>query len=248
VRTVRLRVGHGLFGMAAQHGTVQETGDYLADERFTHARASDAVVRDVGIHSMVAAPLRVGESIVGVLGVFSCEADAFGVAQQALVRVLAQHAAVNIRSTELIRELGAARRALGRRIEVERTLRRITAELAALRDPAVVLQRTVDAAASLLRADGARIDLTDASSGVLRWGYDAGTGDRPPLGPIAGDHSEADPDEGITGRAVRLGRPVWTGDYLADERFLHREALDAFARSRCTPRGRTSTTRRMPSC
>ena len=229
VRSVKLQDGHGLFGLAASDGLVQATGDYLADDGFRHSAASDAVVTDVGIHSMVAAPLRVGTEIVGALGVFSTRVGAYGPAQQALVRTLAEHAAVNIRSTELIRELGAARRQLGRRIRVERTLRRITAELAALRDPATVLQRTVDASAALLEADGARIDLAD-SAGVLTWGYDAVTGHAPALGPIPGDHDDSDPDEGITGRAVRLGRPVWTGDYLNDPRFLHREPLDAFAK------------------
>jgi PAS domain S-box-containing protein len=130
----------------------------------------------------------------------------------------------------LIRELGAARRLLGRRIQVERTLREITAELAALRDPETVLQRTVDASAALLHADGARIDLTNAETGVLSWGYDASTGRRDALGPIPGDHAESSPDEGITGRAARLDRTVWTGDYLTDPQFLHREPLDAFAR------------------
>jgi len=230
VRTLRLRAGSGLFGMAVTTGTVQSTGDYLVDARFRHSASTDEVVHDVGLRSLVAAPLRIDRDIVGALGVFSTRADAYGPAQQALVRSLAEHAAVHIRSTELIRELGAARRQLSRRSRVERTLREITAELAALRDPASVLQRTVDAAASLLRADGARIDLSDDRSGALLWGYDAHTGARPALGPIDGDSAEFDPDEGITGRAARLGRPVWTGDYLTDPRFVHREALDAFAR------------------
>lgn len=230
VRTVRLKVGHGLFGMAVSDGVVQVTGDYLVDTRFTHAEASDAVVRDVGIHSMVAAPLRVHDEVVGALGVFSTRPDAFGPAQQALIRALAEHAAGTIRSTVLIRELGAARRQLNRRIAIEKTLREITGELAALRDPATVLQRTVDASARLLNADGARIDLANADTGVLSWGFDASTGQAPALGPIPGDHEESTPDEGITGRASRLGRTIWTGDYLADPQFLHREALDAFAR------------------
>jgi len=228
VRTVRLRVGHGLFGTAVSDGVVQVTGDYLADERFRHSAASDAVVRDVGIHSMIAAPLHVNGRNVGALGIFAIRRDAYGPPQQALVRTLAEHAALSIRSSELIRELGTTRRQLSRRIRVERTLRLITAELAALRDPETVLRRTVDASAALLDADGARIDLAD-TTGVLTWGYDAGTGQRPALGPIPGSPDDSDPDEGITGRAARLGRPVWTGDYLADPRFIHREPLDAFA-------------------
>ncbi|MFN8621528.1 MAG: GAF domain-containing protein [Chloroflexota bacterium] len=230
LRSVRLKVGTGVFGLAVATGTVQHTGDYLADHAFEHLGSSDAVVADVGIRSLVVAPLRVDREVIGALGVFSTRPDAFAAPQRALIRALAEHAAVNIRSNLLIRELGAARRQLGRRIQVERTLREISAQLVALRDPASVLQRTVDAAAGLLDADGARIDLIDDRSGVLLWGYDASTGARPPLGPIEGDPDESDPDEGITGRAARLGRPVWTPDYLVDPRFKHAEALDAFAR------------------
>jgi len=170
----------------------------------------------------------VDREILGAMGVFSTSIGAYGHAQQALIRSLAEHAAVSIRSTELIRDLGAARRELRHRIRVERTLREITAELAALRNPALVLQRTVDAAAALLGADGARIDLAAEPTGALLWGYDAQTGQRPALGPIEGD-VEARPGEGITGQAVRLRRTVRTGEYLTDHRFDHAEAPDAFA-------------------
>ncbi len=127
-----------------------------------------------------------------------------------------------------IRQLADSRRELARRVEVERALREIAGRLTVVHDPAEVLQRAVDAAASLLEADGARIDLQDERDGALYWAYDAVTGKHPGLGPIEGD-GEADPGEGISGRAVTTRGPVWTGDYLHDTRFVHAPQPDSFA-------------------
>src|SRR5262249_37056546 len=69
-------------------------------------------------------------------------------------------------------------------------------------------------------------DLLDERDGALYWAYDARTGRRPGLGPIDGS-GEAKAGEGISGRAVREMRPVFTGDYLADERFEHATLPDA---------------------
>ncbi|HYX12563.1 MAG TPA: GAF domain-containing protein, partial [Candidatus Acidoferrum sp.] len=92
-----------------------------------------------------------------------------------------------------------------------------------------MLQLAVDEAARLLAADGARIDLLDESDGALYWAYDATTGRRPGLGPIGGS-GEAKAGEGISGRAVREMQPVFTGDYLHDDRFEHADLPDAHVR------------------
>ena len=47
------------------------TSDYLADAAFPHAAETDRVVRDIGIRSMVVAPLVSGETVFGALGAFS---------------------------------------------------------------------------------------------------------------------------------------------------------------------------------
>ena len=88
---------------------------------------------------------------------------------------------------------------------------------------------SVDEAARLLAADGARIDVLDEATGGLYWAYDATTGHRPGLGPIAGT-GEAKAGEGISGKAVREMQPIFTGDYLNDDRFEHASAPDAHVR------------------
>ena len=60
VRTIDLPVGVGMFGRAVAERAVVMTSDYLNDAAFAHAAETDRVVRDIGIRSMVVAPLVVG--------------------------------------------------------------------------------------------------------------------------------------------------------------------------------------------
>ncbi len=57
VRSIRLPVGTGMFGQAVATREVVLTDDYLTDPAFDHAPETDRVVEDIGIRSMVAAPL-----------------------------------------------------------------------------------------------------------------------------------------------------------------------------------------------
>ena len=136
-------------------------------------------------------------------------------------------AASAIHNAELIAELRDSRGRLGRRIEIEQTLRELAAALTALGDPTEVLQRTVESAVSLLVADGSRIDLLEEREGRLYWGFDATAG--PLAHDLPGDElSDASPTEGLSGRAMSERRPLWTGDYVADPRFPHHPVLDGW--------------------
>ncbi len=226
VRSIVLPVGTGLFGRAVAERGVVLTNDYLADETIAHAPDPDRVVADIGIRSMVAAPLVSGDVVYGALGAFSSRPSAFSGSQVALVRALADHAAAAMANARLIEALDVSRVELAKRADAERSLREIAARISAAADLPAVLQGGVDEAARLLRADGARIDLIDARSGLLRWAYASGGG-RP-------DDSDwpDDPDEtleqGIAGQAVVTGRAFWTGDYLADDRFPHGAGADTY--------------------
>jgi PAS domain S-box-containing protein len=226
VRSIDLPVGVGMFGRAVAERSVVVTGNYLDDEAFDHAEEPDRVVRDIGIQSMVVAPLVAGGDVFGALGTFSSHADAFTPAQIGLVRALADHAAAAIGNVRLIEALDASRRELADRADIERSLREIAARISAATDLPAVLQLGVDEAARLLRADGARIDLIDPRSGLLRWAYASGA--------VRPDDSvwPDDPDEtleqGVSGQAVVLARPFWTGDYANDRRFPHGHGADTY--------------------
>ena len=226
VRAIVLEPGTGMFGRAVAEKAVVVTRDYRNDPSFRHAKDPDAVVADLGIQSMVVAPLGSGGEIFGALGTFSTRPDAFDAAQIALVRSLADHAGAAMANTRLIEELDRARTEQAERADIERTLREINARISAASDLSSVLQRAVDEAARLLRADGARIDLIDPRSGLLRWAYASGA--------LKPDDEEwpDDPDEtvdqGVSGQAVVTGRPYWTGDYVHDTRFPHGRGADQY--------------------
>ncbi|HEY8438845.1 MAG TPA: GAF domain-containing protein, partial [Candidatus Limnocylindrales bacterium] len=229
VRSLRVAPGEGLFGQAVSDRRIVASDDYPNDATFVHFEGADRLVRTLGIHSFLVAPMIAGDRVFGAMGTYSSRVAAFSEHDQALVKALADHAALAIANAELIEELARSRSEVERRADAERALREIGARITTLREPADVLQLAVDEAAALLGADGARIDLLNDADGALYWAYDATTGRRPGLGPIGGS-GEAKAGEGISGRAIREMRPVFTGDYLADDRFEHASAPDDHVR------------------
>ncbi len=174
IRAIRLPVGVGLFGRAVAERTVVVTGDYLADPAFQHAADPDEVVREIGICSMVVAPMVAGDEVFGALGTFSGRANAFDPAQIRLVRALADHAAAAMRNARLIEALDASRGELARRVQTEQVLREIGTRITVMRDSDAILQDVVEQAGRLVRADGVILDLLDPGTGNLHWALDNG--------------------------------------------------------------------------
>lgn len=226
VRGLELEPGTGMFGRAVVERAVVVTHDYPNDPSFRHAPRTDDVVADIGIRSMVVAPLVGGGEVFGAIGTFSRHADAFDQAQIALVRSLADHAAAAMANARLIEDLDRSRSELAKRAELERSLREINARISAAADLSSVLQLAVDEAARLLRGDGARIDLIESGSGLLRWAYASGA--VRPDDEIWPDDPDETLEQGISGQAVIHGRPFWTGDYQRDERFPHGLGADTY--------------------
>lgn len=223
IRTIELAPGVGMFGRAVSERSVVVTTDYGGDTSFRHAASADRVVDDLGIRSMVVAPLLSGEEILGALGTFSQRDDAFDGAAIALVRSLADHAAAAIANTRLIEELDRSRAeldrsrtSLARRAAAEQALRELAARITALRDPAEILQEVVELASRLVGGEGAILDLLDPATGNLRWAYDDGLArlftpeERAKLWISVG--------HGATGVAVAEDRVVVAGDDLSDRK------------------------------
>ncbi len=229
IRGLELDPGTGMFGRAVAERAVVVTGDYQRDEAFPHAEQPDRIVADIGIRSMVVAPLVAGDQVFGSMGTFSTRPDAFDAAQIALVRSLADHAAAAMANRQLIEQLDQSRQQLAQRAEIERTLREINAGISAASDLGSVLQLAVDEAARLLAADGARIDLIEPRSGLLRWAYASGA--LKPDDSVWPDDPDERLDHGVSGQAVVHGRAFWTGAYADDRRFPHGAGADAYIRA-----------------
>jgi PAS domain S-box-containing protein len=229
IRSMELEPGTGMFGRAVAERAVIVTRDYPSDPSFRHATGPDEVVAEIGIRSMVVAPLTAGAEVFGAIGTFSTRPDAFDAAEIALVRSLADHAAAAMANSRLIAELDRSRSELAERAEVERTLREISVRISAASDLSDVLQSAIDEAARLMHADGARIDLVDGRTGLLRGAYSSGT--LPPDPSVWPDDPDETLEQGVAGQAVVTGAPRWTGDYIADDSFPHGAGADTYIRN-----------------
>jgi PAS domain S-box-containing protein len=228
--TRELELGVGLFGKAVADQRVVVTGDYGSDRSFVHADSTDGFAREVGIRSMVVAPLVAGTEVFGGLGVFEAAPDAFTEAQIALVRALANHAALAMANARLIDELARSRAALSRQAIVERSLRMLGTRISGAREPGAVVQHTIDEAMRLLDGAGARIDIVDPEAQLLRGLYSAGDEE------ILETEWPRDPEDrlevGVSGRAVVTGDTYISPDYLEDPVIVHSVGPDTYARTK----------------
>jgi PAS domain S-box-containing protein len=226
MRSLVLPVGVGMYGRAVEERAVRVTDDYPSDQTFRHAWMTDQVVRNTSIRSMVAAPLLVGDQVLGAIGVYSTRKGAFGEPDATLIRALAGHAAASIANARLIEQLARSREESARRADQERTLREITGRIAVLGEPHTVLQLLVEEARRLLAADGAHLCLLSESGDYLEPTVLAGPLDAPLQQfrewqfPVGG---------GMNGLAAKVGQPVWTSDYRADPRIPHEAEDDEVA-------------------
>jgi PAS domain S-box-containing protein len=215
VRSIDLPVGVGMFGRAAAERAVVVTGDYLDDPSFDHAEEPDRVVSDIGIRSMVVAPLGAGDEVFGAMGTFSSRPDAFDAAQIALVRALADHVGASMRNARLIEALDQSRGELAERADIERSLREIATRISAATDLPVVLQLVVEQVGRLVRADGVILDMLDPATGNLHWALDDGLGEQ--IGPEERAKLWISIGVGATGIAVAEDRVIVADDDLVSQ-------------------------------
>ncbi len=81
----------------------------MADTSFTHDQG-DERIREQGIRSMMAAPLREADRLMGTITVQSVQANAFGEADAELLALLADQASIALTNARLYAELGESER------------------------------------------------------------------------------------------------------------------------------------------
>jgi GAF domain-containing protein/sugar diacid utilization regulator len=170
-RTMRLPAGTGLGGLVAHTGEPAATADYTADERLAHSDDIDRRVAVEGLHGIVAAPLKRGVEVIGVLMSGSREVRHFDPAEVGLFTSLASHAAIALRNARLIEE---AERAVSELAEAHAELQRHTGRLervgriherlAALAVEGCEIGELLD---EVLASVGAEIELVDAEGELL---------------------------------------------------------------------------------
>lgn len=93
--------GKGLAGAIVASRQIMFSSDYLADPRFIHTSDTDANMRREGMRSVLAAPLQVGNRIIGVLAVTNHYPTSFGQDDVRIIKSLADGAAIALENAQL---------------------------------------------------------------------------------------------------------------------------------------------------
>ena len=225
-KTGGLKPGQAVAGLAYAEQRPILTRDYLADDRFDHTEEIDAFIRQVGIRAVISTPLSGEAGPTGTISVVSRSPGAYDGSDLEVLTALATQASIAIRNAHLMEELERSRAVIERRAEAEHALREIAARITAIREPGDLLQRIVDEAFRLLRADGAVIDEFDPIEGVLIPAYDSGLSDTQREAVRSSRLLRL--GEGVSGKAMAEGRVITAGDYLSAD-FVHVGEADQMA-------------------
>lgn len=107
-RQLRMAIGDGIGGLVAERGTPFVTADYFADTSFRHTSPLDEGVGDEGLVAMLAVPLVVDDTVIGVLWASDRRPRVFRPGEVSLLTALAAHASVAIDNANLLAETRSA--------------------------------------------------------------------------------------------------------------------------------------------
>ena len=116
---------------------------------------------------------------MGTLAVSFERPHRFGEDELELLQGLADQGAIAIANARLTEELRTHSDELARRVDAQRTLAEMAAQLTSVRDPSAVLIQTLKAAVRLLHGNGGQIGMrqrVDLVGGELRVDSEAGSG------------------------------------------------------------------------
>src|SRR5881396_1038866 len=101
VKDIRIRVGEGIGGLAVRERRPVQSRDLYNDPRARYPE----LARATGFRSMLAAPLRVGDRVIGLISVFRRDVHAFSDSDEELLLALADQAAIALEHARLYAEL-----------------------------------------------------------------------------------------------------------------------------------------------
>jgi PAS domain S-box-containing protein len=190
--------------------TIEHREPVLLNEALGDPRLVQIPNTPVEEEAIIVVPLISGDEVIGAMNISRLGAleVAFTEADFELAQLFAGQAAVAISNARLYEQLR-------NRVDAQRALAEIAAQIAALHEPQTVLDRAVADAARLLHADRAQINLLGDRGDQLERPIAAA-----PNGP-SDDDVVVPLGSGIAGAAAAERRVRWTGDYLDDHGFPH---------------------------
>lgn len=198
VKSLVIKVGDGLTGIAAATRTPILVGDVRADSRYLNAL--DAVRSELSV------PMETRGRLVGVIDVQSTRLNAYTEQHRALLRLIASRVAVSIDNAGLYRRVDRQNRML-------RTLAALSQEFSSLLVLDELLGKIAKTIHGLINFDAFSILLLDPERKVLRHRFSERYDER------------ANPDNiplgrGITGSAALSRETIRVRDTLADPRYI----------------------------
>jgi diguanylate cyclase (GGDEF)-like protein len=212
---LRLRVGEGITGWVAAHGTPAYLPDAAHDPR---ARTIPGTEPDLP-ESLLVVPTVYEERVIGVIVLSKLGLHQFTDDDLRLLVIYASFAAQAMANAATTEELRDQSHALARQLRSQRELLAVTESLLTNMDARAILEQVGDSLGALVHYDNIGIETFDPTTGSLR--------------PIITRGGRADfyrtltvpADQGVTGWAFQHGEAVLVPDMLADPRVMRTEAL-----------------------
>jgi len=200
VNTFRALPGQGVTGRVFQQGQA-----LLVDDVTTWPGYVEGVA---GARSEMAAPLRIGDSVIGVLDAESPRPSAFEEADLDLFRIFANQAATALRNARLLGQLEQRSRELERRVRELTLLEELGRQMNSNLDIDSLLQQVLQLARQALHFDHCAVLLKEEQDGQVFLRIRAALGYREEV--VRG--VQIRPGEGVTGRVLHTGRPLLVPD------------------------------------
>jgi PAS domain S-box-containing protein len=204
--------GSGAVGLAAASGRLVATPDSVADPRITYDPEHRARVEADALRAILAVPLVVKDTVVGVLAIGDLAGRTFSDEETGLAEAFAAQAAVALENARLFAEQGRLLEETRRQHAESATLEVVGRDLTSSLERDEVLQRIADRARLLCGCDLTFVGPVDPETGTVTIVAASGARSRALL-----DVPSA-PGRGLAGIVLESGEAMTTDDYLRDSR------------------------------
>jgi GAF domain-containing protein len=205
IKGMRIPAFQGATGYAARHGEPVIISDVTSDPRYVKGLRNG--------RSELAVPIMRGREVCGVIDVESPELAAFGDKDVALLQVVASYAAAAVAAARCQEGLAEERAAHARTELKVQLLGKVGRALNAIVDSDALFAEILRLAADVLRYDRSAILLVEPETGHLVLSHSRGY-------PETERGSRVPANQGVTGRAYRLGQPVLVSSVDKDEGYI----------------------------
>lgn len=195
-------INEGLPGMVMNMGesVILENQDVIEEKGFTRFGSTEHV------NSAVAVPMRIGENIIGIISAQSYAASSYGSEEQALLEMLATHAATAIENTRLYNETQ-------RRLRELETINKLSSAMRTTQSQSEMCRILLDETLNVLKTENGSVWIYDSSINAII--QQAAKGAALNVG-----QSQLNPGEGIVGHVFTTGKHYISANMRTDPLIL----------------------------